>query len=70
MMYKLDPDDLEGRNLQKRGEKQKCPYTPEGPSWAVSLDGHDKLCGFQNSTFPIGGYGCIFSKNSFPTLIP
>ena len=25
----------------------------------VSLDGHDKLCGYQNSTFPLGVYGCI-----------
>ena len=25
----------------------------------VSLDGHDKLCGYQNSTFPFGVYGCL-----------
>ena len=25
----------------------------------ISLDGHDKLCGYQNSTFPIAVYGCL-----------
>ena len=25
----------------------------------MSLDGHDKLCGYQNSTFPVCIYGCL-----------
>ena len=27
--------------------------------WVVSHDDHDKLCGYQNSTFPLGVYGCL-----------
>ena len=50
---------LECRNLQKKGKNVKKPFTSEGPLWVISLDGHDKLCGYQNSTFPLGVYGCI-----------
>lgn len=59
LMYDLDPEGLEGRNLQKKGKKVKQPFTSEGPLWVISLDGHDKLCGYQNSTFPLGVYGCM-----------
>jgi hypothetical protein len=34
-------------------------FTSNGPLWVVSLDGHDKLCGYQNSTFTICIYGCL-----------
>ena len=27
--------------------------------WVASLDGHNKLCDYQNSTFPLGVYGCL-----------
>ena len=30
-----------------------------GPNWVHSLDDHDKLMGYQNSTFPIAVYGCM-----------
>ena len=81
VMAELDPEGLEARNLQKRKKKPKGNFTSEGPLWVVSLDGHDKLCGFQNSTFILGVYGCIdtFSRkvlflnvcysNSNPLLI-
>ena len=59
MMANLDPEGLEARNLQKKTKKAKIPFTSDGPLWLVSLDGHDKLCGYQNSTFPLGVYGCI-----------
>ena len=59
VMAELDPEGLEARNLQKKKKKPKGNFTSEGPLWVVSLDGHDKLCGFQNSTFPLGVYGCI-----------
>ena len=29
-----------------------------GPNFVFPLDGHDKLCGYQNWTFPICIYGC------------
>ena len=79
-MTELDPEGLEARIFQKK-KKPKGNLTSEGPLWVVSLDGHDKLCRFQNSTFPLGVYGCIdtFSRkvlflyvcysNSNPLLI-
>ena len=52
VMAELDPEGLEARNLQQK--KKKGHFTSEGPLWVVSLDGHDELCGYQNSTFPLG----------------
>ena len=58
LMAELDPEGLEARNLETK-KKPKGQFTSEGPLWVVSLDGHDKLCGYQNATFPLGVYGCI-----------
>jgi len=72
VMAELDPKGLEARNLQQKKNKKKGHLTSEGPLWVVSLDGHDKLCGYQNSTFPLGVYGCIetFSrKTSFSLYV-
>ena len=65
VMAELDPAGLEARNLQKKEKRTKGHFTSEGPLWMVSLDGHDKHCGYQNWTFPLGIYGCIdtFSRN-------
>ena len=54
----LDPDGVAGRSLVKRKKGEK-PFVSEGPLWLVSVDGHDKLCGYQNWTFPLGVYGFI-----------
>ena len=59
MIAELDPEGLEARSLQRRKKKPKGQFTSEGPLWVASLDGHDKVCSFQNSTFPLGVYGCI-----------
>lgn len=59
MIAELDPEGLEARSLQRKKKKPKGQFTSEGPLWVASLDGHDKLCGYQNSTFPLGVYGCI-----------
>ena len=59
MIAELDPEGLEARSLQRRKKKPKVQFTSEGPLWVASLDEHDKVCGFQNSTFPLGVYGCI-----------
>ena len=59
VMAELDPEGLEARNLQRKKKKVKGHFTSEGPLWVVSLDGHDKLCGCQNSTFPLGVYAGI-----------
>ena len=40
-------------------KKSKGQFTSEGPLWVVSFGGHDKLCGYQNATFPLGVYSCI-----------
>ena len=59
VMKDIDPEGLEERNVKRKGRKKKRPFTSEGPLWLVSLDGHDKLCGYQNWTFPLGVYGCL-----------
>ena len=40
-------------------QREKGSFIFLGPNWVLSLDGHDKLMGYQNSTFPIAIYGCI-----------
>ena len=57
VMYDVDPDALAENNLRRR--KAKGNFTSRGPNWVHSLDGHDKLIGYQNSTLPIAVYGCI-----------
>lgn len=39
--------------------KKKENFTSKGSDWALSIDGHDKLMGFQNWTFSLGIYGRI-----------
>ena len=51
-MYDLDPKGLEARGPVGK-KKAKRPY------FVHSLDGHDKLMGYQNSTYPLAVYGCI-----------
>lgn len=53
----------------------------QGPDFTMPLDGHDKLCGYQNSTFPLCIYGAqdtysariqflrIWTTNSDPKII-
>ena len=55
----LDPDGVSARKLQKKTSREKGSFTSKGPLWVVSVDGHDKLCGYQNWTFPLGIYGFI-----------
>ncbi len=59
MMAHFDPDGLEARNLQKRHKRKKKPFEWDGPLSLVTLDGHDKLCVYQNWTFPLAVYGCL-----------
>ena len=59
MMADLDPDGLDARNLQKRLKRKKKPFESDCPHSLVSLDGHDKLCGYQNWAFPPAVYGCL-----------
>ena len=60
VMYNVDPDGLEERApCFNKKKKKKGHFTARGTNWAHSLDGHDKLMGYQNNTFPIAVYGCI-----------
>ena len=67
----LDQDGLDRRNLRKKKKRARIDFASDGPLWMVSLDGHDKLCGYQNSTFPFGVYGCLdtFSRKLLYILI-
>ena len=59
VMFDLDEEGLAARcPIRKRG-KPKGYFTTRGVNWVCSLDGHDKLMGFRNSTFPLAVYGCI-----------
>ena len=81
VMYNVDPDALEERAPCFKKKKKKGHFTTRGTNWVHSLDGHDKLMGYQNSTFPIAVYGCIdtcsrkllwvkvWMSNSDPSLI-
>ena len=76
----VDPEGLENRRPGAKTKKKGAFHSP-GPNWVFSLDGHDNLMGFQNSTFPIAIYGCIdtasrkliwikvWNSNSSPLLI-
>ena len=59
VMQEVDPEGLEERSILKKKKKKKIPFQSEGSLWLVSLDGHDKLYGYQNWTFPLGVYGCL-----------
>ena len=64
-MAELDPEGLEQRGGVglKKNNRGKGNFTTKGPNWVYSLDGHDKLMGYQNSTFPLAVYGCIHSAS-------
>ena len=80
-MMDIDPDGLKERQPALKVKKKRGTFSSSGPNWVFSLDGHDKLMGFQNSTFPLAIYGCIdtasrkliwikvWSSNSSPFLI-
>ena len=55
----LDLEGVEARSVKKIRKKATKPCTSEGPLWVVFLEGHDKLCGYQNWTFALGIYGCM-----------
>ena len=61
VMYELDPEGLEahgGVGAIKK-ERRKQISTTRGANWVHSLDGHNNLLGYQNSTFPLAMYGCM-----------
>ena len=60
VMQEVDLEGLETRGGVGNGRlKKKGKYTTTVPNFVHSLDGHDKLMGYQNSTFPLAIYGSI-----------
>ena len=59
VMFDIDPYGLEQRTPGLKRKKKAGHFTSRGPNWVHSLDGHDKLMGYQNNTFPIAVYGSI-----------
>ena len=41
----------------------------DAPGWLFSVDWHDKLMGFHNSTFPVGIYGCMGTFSRYINFI-
>ena len=58
-MTDLDSDVLKMRQRGNKKPKEKGTFISAGADWVMSLDGHDKLMGFQNNVFPIAIYGAI-----------
>ena len=56
-MTDLHPEGLENRKPILKEKKTKSTYPPVGPNWVLSIDEHDKLMRYQNSTFPLEVYG-------------
>ena len=63
VMYDLDPKGLEARSVGSKKRKPKGHFTTKGPNFVHSVDGHDKLMGYQNSTYPLAIYGCIYTAS-------
>ena len=59
VIYDLDSESLEARGVGAKGRKPKGHFTNKGPNFVHSVDGHDKLMGYQNSNYPLAIYGCI-----------
>ena len=59
-MYELDAEGLEARGVvAAKKKRKKGNFTTRDANWVHSLDGHDKLMRYQNSTFPLAIYGCM-----------
>ena len=59
VMFDLDEEGLAARCPVRKKGKPKGHFTTRGVNWVCSLDGHNKLMGYRNSTFPLAVYGCI-----------
>uniref|UniRef100_A0A7M5TW25 Integrase core domain-containing protein n=1 Tax=Clytia hemisphaerica TaxID=252671 RepID=A0A7M5TW25_9CNID len=59
-MVNVDYENVKKRALNQNGRKKReGRYTTAGVDSLLSIDGHDKLMGYQNSTFPIAVYGML-----------
>ena len=59
IMDVVDPKGLKDRKPNKKTKQKRGKLESPGVNFVFSLDGHDKLMGYQNSTFPLAVYGCM-----------
>jgi hypothetical protein len=52
-MFEVDPEGLEACDPTARKRKVKGNFTTTGTNFVHSMDGHDKLMGYQNKYVPI-----------------
>ena len=57
MLREVDPDGVQERTPAFKEKRQKRPFVSNGPNYLVSMDGHDKLAGYQCSTYDLHIYG-------------
>ena len=81
MLQNENPEGLQFCSPSSKNKEKKRLFSCDGPLDVVSRGGHEKLCGYQNWTFPLGVYGCLDTYprkilylyicywNSNPTLI-
>ena len=58
-MTDVDPEGLKNRKPILKKKKTKSTFSSIGPNCVLSIDRHDKLMGYQNSTFPSALYGSM-----------
>ena len=51
VMFDLDPEGLETRCPTGKKRTTKGHFSTKGTNWVHSMDGHDKLMGYQNVSF-------------------
>ena len=59
VIFDMDPEGIQGRAPGKKERRPKGHFTSKEPYLVHSFDGHDKLKGYETSTFPLAMYGCI-----------
>jgi len=69
-MYDLDPEGLEVRSVGVKKRKPKGHFTTNGSYFVHSVNGHDKLMGYQNCTYPLPIHGCNDKASRKPTSFP
>ena len=58
-MTTLDHENVKKRRLNAKTKKRTGHFSTAGVNSFFSIDGHDKMMGYQNSTFPIAIYGML-----------
>ena len=58
-MTTLNHENVKKRRLNAKTQKRTGHFSTVGVNSFFSIDGHDKMMGYQNSTFPIAIYGML-----------